>query len=78
MSDALLAHAVNFDQSDAGRVMGTTHNGGVVASWQSGENGRFALITRGQTARGDLRCLGVLPVVVRGDDRTVVVVQFKH
>ncbi len=72
------AEVVGLDQGDASAATEPAHDRGVGAGIEGGEDGRFEVVVRRETARDDFRFLGVAPVVVRHHRSAVGVVQLER
>src|SRR5438128_11120009 len=77
---------VHFRQSNSGGAVYTTHDRGVVARWQVRNDSRFARVSGSVAAVHDILNLVLsdnsaddcsLPVIIRGNQGSVAVVQFQ-
>ena len=69
---------VHFDQADTHRSTLATQHCCVIGGQESRDDCRLAVISRGKRAVLNVSLLGVLPVIVAGDERAVRPVQFEH
>lgn len=76
-ADATLIQDEDLDQGDASGLVGTLHNRGVEPRRQGSQNGGLTHVAGRQSGGFNLRLLGVLPIVIRGDERTILVVQLQ-
>src|SRR4029077_13453366 len=72
-----LIQPVNFDQGDADRVVLAAHDGGVISWRECAQDSGFVVVGRREASRLDLRLLCIFPVVVRGDERAISIMQLQ-
>src|SRR5947208_3362035 len=77
MAAATSLNPVNFDQADASGVVFAVHDRGPVALDQRGENGGLTIVAGGKAPCLNLRLLGALPIVVRGNDIPAGIVEIE-
>ena len=70
-----LIQVVHFHERDPGRVPCSAHDGGIVAGVKCCHDGRFAVVSRRDGARGDLRLLVAAPTVVLRHEHAIPVVK---
>src|SRR5881394_1543640 len=77
---------VHFHESNSGSVAYPAHNRGVITGWQVSNHRRFARVARSVTAILNILDLvlgddpaddGSLPVIIRGNQSSIAIVQFQ-
>src|SRR5437667_11931126 len=72
-----LVQPVHFDQRDTDRVVLAAHDRGVISWRERRDDGAFKIIGRRKTGGLNLGLLAVSPVVVKGDEGAISIMQLQ-
>src|SRR5438552_59664 len=72
-----LLQVVDFHERDTDRDVLAVHDGGVISRRERCDDGALNIIRRRQTGGLNLGLLAVSPVVVKGDDRAISIMQLQ-
>src|SRR6188472_3896689 len=72
-----LRNVIRLHQTNAGGGVLTSDHRGVIAGLQRRKYRCLAVVTRRELSRGEVSLLLVAPIVVKGEERAVFVVQFQ-
>src|SRR5207237_8981926 len=73
-----LVQPVHFDQRDTDRVVLAAHNRGVISWRERRDDGALKIIGRRKTGGLNLGLLAVSPVVVKGDEGAIAIMQLQR
>src|SRR3954469_25937822 len=73
-----LSQIVNFADGDAARIIFAANDCSIIPCGHDAENRGVTIVVRGQSGCRDLGFLGRSPIVVRNDERAILVAQLER